>query len=208
MSTATGKVQFDFGQMVQTSWELLKKYPGPLVGGLVIMIALNAAGNMIYIGSLILSGPLTVGMYMIALAAVRGQNVELADLFAGFKKFLPSFLAYLVTMIFTIVGMVFCIIPGIFVALIYSLVYLFIIDENMDFWPAMEASRKMVMNNLGQWILLFLVIILINLAGALACCVGLLISSPIAFLMITMGYEQERRALAASSYSADSPQNP
>jgi uncharacterized membrane protein len=198
MSPSASNVQFDIGQMITTSWEIFKNNLGPLLGGAVVVLALISAGSMVYIGGIILSGPLVAGFYKVCLAGVRGEPLDFGDVFWGFKKFLPTFLAYLVTTIFAGIGMIFCIIPGILVAILYFPTYLFIIDQGLDFWDAMEASRKMVMNNFGQWLLLGVVTILLSIAGMLACCVGSFVAMPIVFLMITMAYEQERKAVPVS----------
>lgn len=187
-------VQFDVGQLLGEAWNLFKDNIGPFLGGVLVMLVLLSASSITYIGPIILSGPMMLGLYKMILSAIRRQPVEFGDLFSGFKQFLPGFLAYLVITIFTSVGMIFCIIPGILISILYAPTYLFILDDNLDFWNAMEASRKMVMNNFGQWLVLSLILFLINLAGTLACCVGILVSMPVSLLVIALAYDLQRRA--------------
>ncbi len=85
-----------------------------------------------------------------------------------------------------------------FVVLIVPVTYLgvswlfplpLIIDLKMDFWSAMGASRKMVGKH--WWLVFGLVVVcgVINIAGMLACCVGLFISMPIVFGAMMYAYE-------------------
>jgi uncharacterized membrane protein len=144
---------------------------------------------------MILSGPLVLGLFKMARLAVRGEPIEIGELFSGFQRFLDAFLANLLITIFTIAGSILCIIPGILISIAYLPTYLFMLDEKLAFWDAMEASRKMVMNNPVQWIILWLVLCLFNIVGMLACCAGLILTGPISLLVITLAYDLERRAI-------------
>ena len=64
-----------------------------------------------------------------------------------------------------------------------------IIDKQMNFWPAMKASWKKVHKH--WWLLLgFTVVVgLLNLAGACACCIGLLFTVPIGIAATMFAYE-------------------
>lgn len=192
-------VNFDIGSMLGESWNVFKNNVGPLLGGMVLMMVIIAAGNLIPIVGLVipmlLGGPLVLGYYKMVRSAIAKQPVEFGDLFSGFQKFLPAFLAYLIIAIFTGIGTLLCIIPGIIVSILYAPTWLFLLNDNLDFWPAMEASRKMVSANFVQWLLLFLVMMGINIAGGLACCVGVLVTFPMTFVLITLAFDLERNAL-------------
>ena len=54
-----------------------------------------------------------------------------------------------------------------------------IADRGLAFWPAMEFSRKLSWRNFGGIVLLVVVIALMNLAGLLLLCVGMLITLPV-----------------------------
>jgi uncharacterized membrane protein len=65
-----------------------------------------------------------------------------------------------------------------------------VIGRRMEFWPAMEASRKLVSKN---WFSVFgfgFVLGLINFGGALLCFVGLLITVPLTTCAIAAAYER------------------
>jgi uncharacterized membrane protein len=64
-----------------------------------------------------------------------------------------------------------------------------IIDRQMDFWPAMEASRKVIGKH---WTAAFALLVLcgvIYLAGMAVCCVGVFISLPITVGALMYAYE-------------------
>lgn len=75
------------------------------------------------------------------------------------------------------------------ITLFYSLAVPFIVDKKMPFWPAMEASRKVVAKRWLSWILLAIVLGLINFAGLLVCGLGLLITSPFTVCVVAAAYE-------------------
>lgn len=200
------KPQFDVGKIIGDSWGIFKGNVGPLLGAVVVMWVIVVVSGWVFIGPIILTGPLLLGLFKMAQSAVREQPVEFGDLFSGFQKFLPAFLAYLLITIFSAIGMIFCIIPGILISILYTPTYLIILNGNLGFWDAMEASRKMVMDNFGQWIILSLVLFVLNLVGALACGVGLLVTMPMSLIIITVAYDLECQA--ADSTAAISPAPP
>jgi hypothetical protein len=75
------------------------------------------------------------------------------------------------------------------ITLFYSLTVPLIVAKKMQFWPAMEASRKVVAQRWFSWILLSIVLALINLAGLLVCGVGLLLTSPLTACVVAAAYE-------------------
>lgn len=202
------RVVFSSGDLLDQSWRIFKNNLGPLLGGFVLMMAPGVPANIFYYGSynwdwpsyliwlsqlvqFALYGPLMLGYYKMVHCAVAGHRVEFRDLFYGFSRFWPAFLAYFVIALFTAIGMLFCIIPGMLVTLVYLPVYLIILDGEDDFWKAMESSRKMVMDNFSQWLKLGVVLFLLNLAGMLLCCVGILVTAPMTYIVIALAYDQE-----------------
>jgi len=169
------------------------------------------------VANLVISGPLYGGMYILMLKRIRGQEAIYSDLFEGFSKaFLPLMLGQIVVGILTFLSAFLFVaaiaatmilhrpmfLPfGIFLAAIGIIpaVYLgtcwvytlpLIIDKRMDFWPAMELSRKTVARHWGQVFLLLILSCLISLAGLLLCGVGMLATFPICIAALMYGYEE------------------
>jgi uncharacterized membrane protein len=82
-----------------------------------------------------------------------------------------------------------CMIPVIYLAVSWKFTLPLIIDRQMDFWSAMGASRKMVSKHWWQVFGLVILISLVNVAGLLLCCVGILITIPIGFGALMYAYE-------------------
>ena len=81
-------------------------------------------------------------------------------------------------------------IPLIYLTVSWAFALPLIIDKDMDFWPAMETSRKVVGKH---WLTVFGLCILcwlIGVVGFLACCVGALFTTPIAIGAMMYAYEK------------------
>ena len=210
MTEAQRPVQFDFGQLISDSWRIFSSNAGPLLGGVVITAIIVAVGNgmAMVVGSLLM-GPLTLGLFKMARDASRGGKADFVDLFFGFReKFIHAFVANLLISIFTAVGFILCIVPGILVSILYMLTYLFLLETNLDFWGAMEASRKKVMEDFGQWLLLGLLLMALNLVGSIPCGLGLLVTAPMTLVALTLAYDQAVLGAAPPATAADVPPPP
>lgn len=184
---------FPVGDIFKRSWDILMANLGPFIGISLIAVLVVAVGNSVtVVGGSLLIGPFMLGLFRMALDASRGRKIEFADGFYGFNNFLPAFLVGLLVTIFSTIGAILCILPGLFVALIYWPVYCFLYDDRLDFWPAMEKSRQFVMANFGQWALLFVVVIGLNILGAMACGVGMLVTVPMTLIATALAYDAQR----------------
>ena len=63
------------------------------------------------------------------------------------------------------------------------------VDKKLDFWPAMEASRRIVHANFWGWFGLGALNFLVALAGNVACIVGVFVALPICFAAVAYAYE-------------------
>jgi uncharacterized membrane protein len=73
------------------------------------------------------------------------------------------------------------------------------VDQGMEFWPAMGASRKMVHKHWWQVFGLAILTGLMNLLGLICCCVGLLFTAPIAIAAMMLAYQTIFRPSATPS---------
>ena len=86
-------------------------------------------------------------------------------------------------------GVLICLIPVIYLSVSWMFVLPLIVDKRMNFWPAMETSRKTVSKH--WWLVFSLLIVcgLIKVVGVLACGVGVLFALPITFAAMMYAYE-------------------
>lgn len=209
----------DIGECVSKSWELVKANMGPVVGisflVLVAQFAINQAlgliskpamddmitnrhfspgGFTLISGVMILQTPFSTvllgGLFRYYLKLIRGQNADVGDAFSGFTNgFTQLALLGLVQGALVWIGVIFCIVPGIYLSVAWYFSTVLVADQGMDFWSAMEFSRKVVSKH---WFLVFGFLLVIGLlagAGVLACCIGMFVSAPVAFVAMALAYE-------------------
>lgn len=120
-------------------------------------IITGAASSIRGIGSLVVSGPVGVGVCGIYLKLMRGEETTFTDMFDGFRNFVNCFIAGLLSCIIVTVFMLLLIVPGVIKALAYSQAY-FILSDNpdMDGWAALKASEQMMMGHKEELFMLYL----------------------------------------------------
>ena len=180
------------GEYLKAGWVLFKQYPGGFVGFfliyLVIQILLNYAGRIGWLASLVIGPPMMMGNFIVSAKLLQEQAVNFSDFFSGFRFFLPLLLLTLVSSILVSLGFILLIIPGVYLAVSYLFASLLVIDRRLDFWPAMELSRRTVT---PRWFTIFafcLLLLLVNVAGALVLGLGLLVSVPLSICALTAAY--------------------
>ena len=203
----TKRVEFNVGALLSRAWELYKGNLGVFLGGVILIgVVLGAANYFFFAGTIVLQGPLMLGLCGAALKEVRGGHSDLGDLFSGFQRFLPAMLANLVMSLFIAIGFILLVLPGIFVSMLYMPLFFMLADDaTNNWWAVMERTRTRVMDNLGQWVILGLVLIGLNIAGAIVCGIGLLVTAPMGLLMIALAYEQ---SMATKTIDVEASQSP
>ena len=107
-----------------------------------------------------------------------GQTLDLATI-AALKSILITTLP---------VALV-CAIPATYLSVCWKFTLPLIIDRQLDFGAAMKLSWKKVNQHWWQVFGLIILIGLINIAGVLACCVGVLFTLPVGFAALMIAYE-------------------
>ena len=180
------------GDYFKTGWGLFKQYPGGFVGfcllNLVIQVALNAIPFVGPVASLAVTSPLFMGNFIVSAKLLQGQTPEFRDFFAGFQYYLPLLLLSLVAGLFIGIGTILLVIPGVYLAVAYMFASYLVVDRRLDFWPAMELSRLTVNPRWFGYFAFMLLVALLNLAGAIALGVGLLVTIPLSFCTVTAAY--------------------
>jgi uncharacterized membrane protein len=118
---------------------------GVLVVYMLMMIAIQIipmAGALI---SLLIGGPMAIGLATFSLALARNEDANINQLFEGFNKFGLALAAYFLMLVFIILWMLLLIIPGIIAAISYSMTFYIIADEeSMDAMEAIDKSKAMM----------------------------------------------------------------
>ena len=173
----------DIGRCVGRGWDLVRENFWLLVGATAM--AWLIAGSVFF-----LYGPVYGGLYGLFLKLLRHEKAEFGDMFTGFSlAFLPLFLVGLVKMLLVGAGLFLCLLPGIFLAVVWIFALPLALDKRMDFWPAMELSRKVVMRHWWSIFGLLLVNALLTLLGEAACFIGVFVAMPITVGAVACAYE-------------------
>lgn len=198
--------EFKLGQYLGRGWEIFKSNALSFIGftllSFVILGVLSAVlpfplggGSMedgqggLGIVSQILLQLLIPGVYIVAFQIARSRPTAFGDFFKGFNRALPILLLAIVSGLFILIGFACLILPGIYLAVSYMFSLPLLLDKNLDFWPAMETSRKLITK---KWFTFFgfsLVLGLINIAGVLLLGIGSLVTFPWTICSTVAAYE-------------------
>ena len=123
---------------------------GTTVVFMLVMIAVQfipVAGGII---SLLITGPMSIGLAIFALSLSRKQDAKLSQIFSGFRKLGVGLGAYLLQLIFIILWSLLLIIPGIIAAISYSMTY-YIIADNDLIGPLESITKSKEMMRGNKW---------------------------------------------------------
>ena len=191
-SLARARQSLPLSDYFRTGWGLFKQYHAGFVGfclfNLVLQLALSAIPIMGPVASAAVSTPLLMGNFIVSAKLLQGQTPEFRDFFAGFQYYLPLMLLSLVAGLFIGIGMMLFIIPGVYLAVAYLFASYLVVDRRLDFWPAMELSRRTVNPRWFGFFAFMLLVALLNLAGAVLLGLGLVVTIPLSFCTLTAAY--------------------
>lgn len=173
------RVDVDVMGVIKEAWELYKAQAALLTIAFVVLAILQGFAAIIPFASGLLTGPLLVGFYSMVKKIDHDEAVDIKNLFDGFSKFVPLVLATIVVSLLVTIGVILFLLPGLYLAIAYGFTYFFIWERDMDFWPAMEASRKLITANFWNYLLYILVLVAINVIASIPAGLGLFISVPV-----------------------------
>ncbi|EPR68350.1 DUF975 family protein [Cyclobacterium qasimii] len=112
---------------------------------------------MIGLGTLIITGPMVLGLSLFSLTIARNQYARLQQIFDGFNNFGTALGAYLLIIIFVLLWMLLLIIPGIIAGLSYAMTFYIIADDpTIGPLDAIDKSKQMMNGYKMKLFLLFL----------------------------------------------------
>jgi uncharacterized membrane protein len=142
----------EIGGCLSRSFNLLKGSFGLFYGAAFIVFAISLAAWVSPLGLglipyFVLKGAFYGGVYLLVLKRVRGEPASIANTFAGFTTSpVQLMLAGVITGIITWILMQPCclILPGVYFLIAWTFAIPLIVDRRLEFWSAMELSRKVV----------------------------------------------------------------
>ena len=192
---------------LRRGWKLLKGEFWPFVGVTALFLALlgfassfggaslqhrTVGESTVEISSavaILVWGPLVGGLLFYFLKKIRLEPATIETAFCGFShRFLHLFLAGFVTGLLTWLGFL-LILPGIYLLVAWMFTLPLVVDKRLDFWSAMELSRKVVTKHWFKFLGFGLVLWLLMFAGVLALIVGVLVMTPLVLAALMYAYE-------------------
>ncbi|MEM7657372.1 MAG: hypothetical protein AAF399_14655 [Bacteroidota bacterium] len=219
MSTQSGKIEklinegyeFKLGDYLNRGFKLFAQDAGPLIGFGVILALLalsptilqfvngsfgspDPSDTLMY--SLLFPGivgllqlPLIAGLYRYIHKLARNEERSFSDFFSGFGYWGSLLVMGFVMGLFLLLGTMLLVLPGIYLLIGYTLALPLLVLEDMDFWTAMETSRKIVTKNWWYFLLFYIIVAIVSSLGYLALIVGIAATMPIGYCIQYAAYE-------------------
>jgi len=169
----------DISTCLGDGWELFTRRPWLLIGATIVAGLINGVAANVPFATLVTYPLLLAGLYLMIMRLVRGQPVAFANLFDALPRILPLVAASVLTSLLIALGLILFVIPGLYLAVAYGFTTLNIIERDMDFWPAMESSRKTITTVFWPYLGLILVLGVITIVAALPFGLGLPVAVPV-----------------------------
>jgi hypothetical protein len=160
------------------------------ISGIIIYIVIVIAYGILVLG------PAQYGVYYAYLKAVRGENVDVQDIFSFKENYLNVVIANVLTSFIIVIGVFLLIIPGIIFACKLAFVPYLVMDRKMDAMEAIKKSWEMTDGHAVNIFVIGLLSIFISIGGFIAFLVGIIIAA----MWITL-------ALASMYYAVESMQD-
>ena len=180
----------DISSAISRGWALVRDHMAVLVGATILGWLVTVGLAFVPILGWIVGFVLLGGLDYMFLRRIRGEEVQIGDLFDGFNlALLDLTMAGLVKWLLTSIGFLLCILPGIYLGVGYVFALPLVIDKKMEFWTAMEVSRRVVHEHWWSIFALVIVLALVAFSGFLVCGVGEVITIPLASAALMYVYE-------------------
>lgn len=180
-------------EIIQYAKEKVSANWGMAILAFVIYIVVSSLLSFVPFGSIILTGPLVLGLSIWSLNILRNDEFDLESLFAGFNNFAKALGTYLLMVLLIILWSLLFIIPGIVKSLAYSQVIFILADEpEIGAMDALRKSEAMMKGNKTKYFLLGLILGLLAIACIFTLGIGFLFLFPVSKVAMAKFYEEVR----------------
>ncbi len=133
---------------------------------------------------------LNIAMMRTALFATRGDDISWNSLLTINKNVWSYIKTYIIYQLIIIGGLLLLIIPGFIFLLTYAFAPIISLDKNKDVKESLAESKIAMKDRKMELLGLFFVLILINILGALAFGIGVLITYPLSVIAYMFIYDR------------------
>lgn len=194
---------FDKVGLIKSAWELVKKNARLVALLMVAFIGYQVVQGIVQglfgqsILAVLLSLAFTVltlfleiGFIKIVLKLIDGHKAEITELWAYPQYLLRMIGATILYSLIVVVGFILLIIPGIYLALRLQFYSYYIVDKNAPAVDSLRMSWKATEGNVINIFLFALLLIALNILGALALLIGLFVTIPVSFIAVALLYRK------------------
>lgn len=214
--------KFSISQALSFGWNTMKKNLGFFIVLIIILIVVSAIPNSLTtltqkdypalaliftLVSLVLNIILEIGVTNISLKFAQGEKPTYNDLFSKINLFLNFLGGSILFGLIVMVGLFLFVIPGIYWALKYQFYAYLIVDKGMGPIEALKESGRITQDAKWSLLGLYLLVLLINIAGALVLLVGLFATIPTTMVAYAAVYKK-LSGQAIPSLKGSTPKQP
>ncbi len=185
---ATGFAARPFGQPYMTPDGMMVTPPMATVAGTVVWILNQILG--IFLG---------LGLARVGLNVVSGKEATVGMLFGEGRKMMTAVGATILYVLMVAVGFVLLIVPGIYLALRFGQFQNAIVDKDLGVIDSLKYSARLTEGNKMNLFGLYILLVLIAIAGAIALLVGLIFTIPMFYMGVFLAYRWLQYGRAALS---------
>lgn len=152
---------------------------------------------VLYLIALLLGSYLGVVTLRLLNDAVYGVKLDMTAAFReSFRGYLFFVGVYFIYVIITALGMLMCFVPGIYLGIRYMFAPMIAANRrDVAFSEAFSMSWQMTKGHFWQLFLFGIVSIGINIVGFICCCIGILLTSIITYIMYALLYKELSKEL-------------
>lgn len=147
--------------------------------------------------TVIVEGPLLLGLAGFALALARGGQPPVQEVLSGFGDFLRAFAAYIIVCLFSFLWTLLLIVPGIIAMLSYSQTFFILSqDKSINARQAINKSKAMMLGHKKKLFYLFCRFFGWFLLGILTLGIGFLWILPYFYVTLAKFYDEVSKQVA------------
>jgi uncharacterized membrane protein len=204
--------KFSIGDAVSFGWETMKANIFFFIGVLIVMGVAEGIPRVIgdltvkdrpvvatifYIISVVVNMGLSMGFIKILLKFCDGEKPKFSELFSCFHLFFKYLGAVILYALIVLGGMILLIVPGVIWAIKFQFFPYFIVESELGPIESLKRSSAITDGAKMDLFLFGLLLLGINIVGALCCLIGLFATIPITMVALAYVYRTLRAHIEA-----------